>query len=152
VEVICEPQASGETRQGRQERARLMKEFYLRSGDHNTGGSTRRPVVTAYREAALRAASILGQSGPLSVEQLRDAAGLPKVGQMLQRDVYGWFDRVDRGTYRLSAGGEAALVAYADVLAAIASRRDGDGETGASSHPKTRYPKTHEGEQFDRKE
>ena len=33
----------------------------------------------------------------------------PDAGQILRRNVYGWFERAERGVYRLTEVGEAAL-------------------------------------------
>ena len=49
----------------------------------------------------------------------RDAANAARI---LQRNVYGWFVRVDRGIYGLSADGRAALGTFADAVAALAGR------------------------------
>jgi hypothetical protein len=38
---------------------------------------------------------------------------------MLQRNVYGWFDRVKRGTYGLTAAGEQALNRFAQAIAVL---------------------------------
>jgi len=35
--------------------------------------------------------------------------------KILQRDVYGWFERRGRGTYALSEGGRAGLVRFGRV-------------------------------------
>jgi hypothetical protein len=41
----------------------------------------------------------------------------------MRRDVYGWFERVERGIYDLSATGTGALETYADELARLAEER-----------------------------
>ena len=46
-------------------------------------------------------------TAPGRPRQLRAVA--PDAGQILLRNVYGWFERVQRGVYRLTALGEAAL-------------------------------------------
>lgn len=102
-------------------RGRLLGEFQRRSGDHNVGGTTRRPRMTAYREEALRCARLLAEAGaPLRPAQLRDAAGVPKAAAMLRRNVYGWFENTARGFYALTPAGAAALALHADVIAAQA--------------------------------
>ncbi len=102
-------------------RGRLLSEFNRRSGDHNIGGTTRRPRMTAYREDALRCARLLAEAGgPRRPAQLRDAAGVPKAAAMLRRNVYGWFENPSRGLYTLSPAGAAALALHADVIAAQA--------------------------------
>jgi len=117
VEVICDPESYTPRKQPKM-RGRLLKEFQRRSGDHNTGGVTRRPVVTAYREEALRIASYLRLHGPSKTKAIRTGTGVTKATTALQRDVYGWFERVEKGVYRVTPKGEQALVLYADVVAA----------------------------------
>ncbi|SMH62597.1 DUF2161 domain-containing phosphodiesterase [Azospirillum agricola] len=95
---------------------RLLGEHARRVGDPNRGGSTRVPIVTAYRQDALRCARLL-RGGPLTVAALR-AAGAPKdVAAILQRNVYGWFERVARGTYALTPAGLAGMEGFAHALA-----------------------------------
>ena len=62
--------------------------------------------MTAYRQAALRCAGAL-QAGPC---RTRDVAKIePEAPRILLRNVYGWFERVERGTYRLTPQGENAV-------------------------------------------
>ncbi|WP_256719076.1 DUF2161 family putative PD-(D/E)XK-type phosphodiesterase [Paenibacillus odorifer] len=57
VEVLVEPDEKPPAqRSNKRRRERLLYEFRERSGDYNTGGSTRVKLVTAYREKALRVA------------------------------------------------------------------------------------------------
>lgn len=104
-------------------RARLLSEFVRRTGDHNLGGTTKRPRVTAYREEALDCASLLASQGAMKAAAVRDATGVLKASNILRDDVYGWFEKVDRGTYAIAPAGRIALVQYADVLTARASLR-----------------------------
>jgi hypothetical protein len=99
--------------------ARLLDEFARRTGDSNIGGRTRTPIVTAYREDALRCASLLAE-GAMPVKALRAATGVADAARILQRDVYGWFRRLGRGTYALTDRGQAALQQFADTVAALA--------------------------------
>jgi hypothetical protein len=101
-------------------RARLLSEFVRRSGDHNVGGTNKRPRVTAYREDALACALVLAGSGAMKGAAVRDATGIPKASAILRDDVYGWFEKTGRGTYDIAPAGRAALTAYADVVAARA--------------------------------
>ncbi|MFN7090238.1 MAG: DUF2161 domain-containing phosphodiesterase [Allorhizobium sp.] len=87
-------------------RSRLMREHQKRRGDPAVGGSTRTPLMTAYRQQALGCAAALA-SGPLKVRDVR--ASVPEAGKILQANVYGWFERVDRGVYGLTPAGLEAL-------------------------------------------
>jgi hypothetical protein len=62
--------------------------------------------MTAYRQQALELAAALS-AGPRRPRELRALA--PDAGRILLRNVYGWFARVERGLYCLSAEGAAAL-------------------------------------------
>lgn len=122
VEILCKPAGPGV--HGRKtttirlgsRKERLLREFYARSGDHNTGGSTRRKLVTAYREKALRVAAALQSLEEAAPAQLARTAAVSGAAAVLQRNYYGWFERVSRGRYRLTPLGEAALSEYAAVL------------------------------------
>jgi hypothetical protein len=99
-------------------RIRLLSEFVRRSGDHNVGGTTKRPRVTAYREDALACAGVLARQGAMKGAAVRDATGVAKASAILRDDVYGWFAKVGRGTYDIAPNGRSALLQYADVVAA----------------------------------
>jgi len=62
--------------------------------------------MTAYRQQALACAARL-YAGPSRPRELRTVA--PDAGKILLRNVYGWFERTQRGVYRLTTVGEAAL-------------------------------------------
>jgi hypothetical protein len=99
-------------------RARLLSEFVRRSGDHNLGGTNKRPRMTAYREEALACAQVLAGAGAMKAASVRDATGVAKASAILRADVYGWFEKVARGTYDIAPAGRAALALYAEVVAA----------------------------------
>ncbi|MCJ8054756.1 DUF2161 domain-containing phosphodiesterase [Shinella curvata] len=90
-------------------RSRLMREHQKRRGDPALGGSTRTPLMTAYRQQALGCAVAL-VDGPLRVRDIR--AVVPEAGKILQSNVYGWFERLDRGIYGLTDAGREALARW----------------------------------------
>jgi len=96
----------------------LMKEFERRVGDPNTGGQTRRKIITAYRQDALRIAAALVE-GPNKPRILAEMLGVEKAAGILQADHYGWFERVERGIYELRPSGHEALKTYADIVKAL---------------------------------
>ncbi|MGE4047786.1 MAG: DUF2161 family putative PD-(D/E)XK-type phosphodiesterase [Acetobacteraceae bacterium] len=108
VEVLAEP-GPYRPRPDLPRRRRLLREHAARVGDPAVGGSTRQPLMTAYRQQALACAAAL-RSGPMRPRDLRPVA--PEAGSILLRNVYGWFARVERGIYRLTAQGEAALLRW----------------------------------------
>jgi len=107
VEVLVDP---GPYRppHDRRRAARMLGEHARRRGDPTPGGGSRAPIMTAYRQEALRLAAAL-RDGPATVAALRVVAEAPRAQQILARDVYGWFERVSRGSYRLRDEGLTAL-------------------------------------------
>ena len=105
VEVIVKP-ATTAARRNPKKRSRLVAEHQRRKGDPAMGGSTRAPIMTAYRQQALACASALS-GGPRSVKDLRPE--IPDAGKILLHNVYGWFDRAARGIYLLTDAGRVAL-------------------------------------------
>jgi hypothetical protein len=105
VEILVEP-GPYRPRPNPRRRARLLSEHARRAGDPSPGGSSRQPIMTAYRQQALACAALL-QDGPSRPRDLRVVA--PAAGRILLNNVYGWFERAERGVYRLTADGEAAL-------------------------------------------
>jgi hypothetical protein len=118
VEILEEP-VPYRPRQAKSRALRLLDEFSRRVGDANVGGAVGVPLVTAYRQDALRCARALALGGPMRVGTLRTAAEVPRAARILQRNVYGWFDRIERGTYRLTPEGDQALSRFAEAIPAF---------------------------------
>jgi hypothetical protein len=118
VEILEEP-VPYRPRQAKSRALRLVDEFSRRVGDANVGGTVGVPLVTAYRQDALRCARALALGGPMRVGALRNAADVPRAARILQSNVYGWFDRIERGTYRLTPEGDQALSRFAEAIPAI---------------------------------
>lgn len=95
-------------------RERALKEKSMRSGDYNLGGQ-RGKKITAYRENALLIAGLLSKNGTMKVAEIRGMAG-EKTGTILQKDYYGYFNRVKKGHYELSEAGKDAVVAYDYII------------------------------------
>jgi len=110
-------------RKNRKRKEMLLKEFALLAGDPNPGGAASRPRVTPYRQDVLLCAHLLHVNGPLKVSHIREMSGVSRTASILQKDFYGWFQRVVRGVYDLSPNGKRAIEAYADTLEAILGRQ-----------------------------
>lgn len=108
VEVLVEP-VPWKPRRDAKRQSRIVEEHRRRRGDPATGGSTRRPIMTAYRQQALAcaAALALGSGRPRDIKR-----NVPEAPKILQRNVYGWFCKLERGVYALSDEGRAAMVTW----------------------------------------
>jgi hypothetical protein len=108
VELLVEP-GPWRPRRDPRHRSRLVEEHRRRIGDPVQGGSTRQPIMTAYRQRALACAAAL-VSGPRRTRDLSPA--IPDAPKILLHNVYGWFVRVRRGAYALTDAGRAALIRW----------------------------------------
>ena len=115
VELLLSPVAPAPRRDSHR-RSKLIDEHRRRRGDPHAGGSTRAPIMTAYRQRALACAEALA-GGPKRPRDLRSLA--PDAGPMLLSNVYGWFAPVSRGVYELTEAGRAALVRWPQTPASL---------------------------------
>src|SRR5262249_2062168 len=100
-------------RANKRKAGRLLGEHRRRVGDPNLGGSAMRaPLMTAYRQEALRFAAPLAADGRRKVAALRIAAEAPNGGNIVRSAHYGWFERVGRGISAISPAGRRGLEVF----------------------------------------
>jgi hypothetical protein len=127
VEVLVEPKP-WRPRQDRKRRARLTDEHRKRIGDPSLGGSTRQPIMTAYRQQALACAASLAD-GPRRTSELRSV--VPNAPTILLRNWYGWFTRIERGLYGLTPEGIVALARWSPAALTLKPASDLAKATGS---------------------
>ncbi len=120
VEVVFHPLPS-ERRKLKRRRRAVLREMAGRSVSRNQGGSTRRRLLTAYRESAIRIACALDALGPSRPRTLRALGTGPKTLSILSNNYYGWFTRIDRGVYDLTPEGRRGLAQYAELARRFAA-------------------------------
>ena len=106
VEVHVDPGPYA-PRKSKARQTRLLREFARRVGDPNSGGATRKGLVTAYRQDALRCAAVLEGAGPSKGAFVAREADVPGATRLMAADHYGWFERVGHGVYNLTPKGRA---------------------------------------------
>ncbi len=105
VEVMVAPTAPAPRRDPRR-RSQIVDEHRRRQGDPTVGGGSRAPIMTAYRQQALACAATL-VNGARRLKDLRVVSqDAPKI---MRWNVYGWFERTERGVYALTSAGREAL-------------------------------------------
>jgi hypothetical protein len=138
VQVVFHPLPYQQQKRKKRKRA-VIREMAARSGSYNVGGSAPSKVVTAYRENAIHVACCLEKLGPLAPRQLRALGTGPKTSSILSSNFYGWFRRVDRGIYEITALGRAELEASPpDLVAHYRQRVDGQAcslDNASNEHP-----------------
>ena len=109
-------------RKNKQKSARLLQEFSRRVGDPNKGGrSSRGKLMTAYRQDAIRCLGYLRENGPTKAAEVAKATGVPRARNIMADDHYGWFERAERGVYRITPKGVEAAGVYAGELKKLAA-------------------------------
>jgi hypothetical protein len=115
LEIVFHPKPY-ERRNSRKKRSVIIREIRGRYGDYNTGGTAGGGTYTAYRENTIFIAWMLEQYGPQSPSQLRARGTGTKTQSILSKNYYGWFERVERGVYRLHQEGRRALEGYPELV------------------------------------
>ena len=93
----------------------LIEEIANRSANYNVGGSNRTNLMTAYREQAIYIATCLKQLGPSSPKSLKKLGASMKTQHILFKNHYSWFQRIDRGIYKITQQGSADLKGYPEL-------------------------------------
>lgn len=107
VDVVLEPSDSIVWK-NRKKREQLQKELDGRNLNSNTGGMTRKKLMTAFRERSIRIACLLEAKGQVSTAEIR-ALGMEECIVPLSKNYDNWFQRIQKGVYILSEEGMAAL-------------------------------------------
>lgn len=113
VEVQCDPGPYA-PRKSTAKAARLLREFDRLQGDPNAGGATRHGIVTAYRQDALKCAAHLAECGATKGAEVAQSTGVAAATRLMRDNHYGWFDKVEKGVYALSASGAEGLKHWAN--------------------------------------
>lgn len=108
VDVVLEPSDSMAWK-NRKKRERLQAELEGRQTDSNTGGMTRRKIMTAFREKSLHLCCLIEKNGQVSTAELKEWGLADGYAAILSRNYYHWFKRVEKGVYTLSDEGRQAL-------------------------------------------
>ncbi len=122
VEVAVEP-GPYRPRQDRRRAVRLLAEHHPPRGRPDARGATLVPIMTAYRQS--RCGSPRPGRGTRVGRGACDGVPRRRTPPDPGPDPYGWFERVERGTYRLR--GEQADARQADAAPGTADRTPGRG-------------------------
>lgn len=120
VQVVLNPEPFNREQSRRlsqKKRDGIILEINGRHGDFNTGGSCRQKLMTAYKENAIQILCYLEKFGPLSTRQLKELGTGAKTSSILQKNFYGWFDKVTKGLYQITPEGNRSLADHPELVA-----------------------------------
>lgn len=112
AEIRCDPGPFNPRKSPKKE-TRLLRAFDRLTGDPNDGGATRHGLVTGYRQDALRCAAHLADNSPAKGRDVAAATGVKQATTIMRDNHYGWFARVEKGTYALTRAGADGLAHWA---------------------------------------
>ncbi|MGG1572061.1 DUF2161 domain-containing phosphodiesterase [Fictibacillus sp. NRS-1165] len=119
VEPVLSPGAFDrvKSKQGyKKKRVKLLEEIKGRNGDYNVGGSSKTKLMTAYKENCIQIAFLLEQFGPLSPRALRKLGTGEKTLPILNKNYYGWYEKIARGLYAVSETGKKEITLFPDQV------------------------------------
>ena len=110
VEILVFPPASAVKKLKRPDRRNgVLQEMAGRQTSTNLGGSTRRKLMTAYREKAIQIACVLERHGTLNQKELIAYGCDKNAYRIVYVNHYDWFRRVAKGLFDLSDAGQDML-------------------------------------------
>lgn len=115
AEIVFEPKPFNFTRQDKRKRNEIMKEIEGRTIETNTGGVTGTKIITAYTEKCIHIACMLDMYGEMSAAQVRKRGGADNAYNILSMNVYGWFEKVRRGVFKITEKGRLDLMEYPEL-------------------------------------
>ncbi len=143
AEVHCDPGPFA-PRKSKSKATRLLREFDRIQGDPNTGGATRGGLMTGYRQDALACAVYLCANGPARGAVVARATGVTRATQVMYSNHYGWFDRLGKGAYALTAIGETEHIAWLAGLPGDVAIKGGQDENALPEDPGSDLPEPSE--------
>lgn len=120
VDVVLHPAPASAIRKNKKKRLAVITEHRGRTGSVNTGGVTRRKIITVYKEQALAVAEILSKNGELKTAEIRKLGGPENTSKILRGNHYKWYEKAGGSSvntvYKLTQCGYEALNEYKDLL------------------------------------
>jgi len=92
----------------KQTKNKLLSEFRNRKNNENIGGMKGKKL-TFYKEQAIEVLHIIHNHPGISPKEIKSLSNNSKVSSILQKNYYGWFMKIERGSYTLSEKGLLAI-------------------------------------------
>lgn len=119
IDIAVNPEPKKPIRKNSKKRMAIISEHNGRTGSLNTGGISRKKIITVYKEQSLAIAKILAENGELSAREIRKLGGFEKTSSILRMNYYNMFEKIgskSNCTYQISDIGLQMLDEYKDLL------------------------------------
>lgn len=112
VDIVLEPKGV-DTSAKKLLRRGVEKELSVRKTSLNLGGQSRRKIVTAHKESLIAAICYIEKYGQIKTRYCKE-----NIRNVVQRNHYGYFVRIDRGIYTMNENAKKVLEVkdYKDVV------------------------------------
>lgn len=116
IEIALHPVPFTERMRHKRKQA-ILREIDGRYAEFNRAGSpTTTERISSYKQEAIRIVYFLTQLGTASPRELVQAGSGPRTQMILSGNIYGWFEKVERGVYTLSEPGRQSFEKYRELL------------------------------------
>lgn len=89
-------------------RNQILKEFNGRRLKNNIGGINKNQILTKYKEDAYIILDCLVKEKQSTGKKIKELSGIEKSTNIMYKNYYNWFEKVDRGLYKVSENGQLA--------------------------------------------
>lgn len=120
MEFVCHPSSDYTRKLNSKKKAVLNKEFDNRKTTINKGG-TKGKTMTVYKEKSLLIISYMKNGELYAPKDINSALDIKNASSILNQNHYAWFEKIAKGSYKLSEKGITALLEYSDAIELIKS-------------------------------
>lgn len=114
AQIVLEPQQTP-VNINYKKRKKLKNEMENRTANLNTGGSSKKKIVTAYRENAIFIACCLLTKGNMTCGDIKKYGTGEKTYSILRQNYYGWFEKTQDGVYCVNDKGQEEVKEYKQI-------------------------------------
>lgn len=104
-------------RANKKRRERVVREFEQRILKNNVGGVNRQKISTYYRQQCYQIAYLLKNKPASAADLAKYGIDRQRIYSILHKNFYGWFEKVSRGVYGLSAEGQEVVEREKEMIA-----------------------------------
>jgi hypothetical protein len=86
---------------------------------NNVGGVNKTKIMSGYREDCLLVLNAIKDFESASGKQIKEITSVSKSTSIMYKNYYGWFEKVNKGLYKINDNGKEALVQYRETISLL---------------------------------